>query len=299
MRFEGRRAALFSLSSLALSPLARCGPTPARVRIRGGWDVQVRSEAMDTARELVGGRCGLLIDVERVRHLDAAERLCSLGHWRALSEKLDIDPLNDIARAFVTSSRFDDISGSAIVLELARDDADNTAAALASLDKDARPGVPFATELEGTDCLVVSPRPGMIVSVPATAKDGVSKFNAASALPPAKEDEAVVAFAEAPAETLGKSFAWPTSVREMRARIGLSPWGATLDVFATSDSPAQAEADAATLTAALDSLLRLDLFLFEVNLLPKAEFVARGDRMDLATDLGRAEVEILLALGSL
>jgi hypothetical protein len=254
---------------------------------------------MDTARELVGGRCGLLIDVDRVRHLDAAVRLCSLGHWGALSEKLDIDPLDDVARAFVTSWRFDDVSASAIVLELTQGDADSTNAALGALSKGGRIGTPIPTELEGTDCLVMSPRPGMIVSIPAKAGEGISKFNAGSALPPAKDDEAVFAFADKPAETLGGSFSWPESIREMRARIGLSPWGATLDVFASSASPEQAQADAATLTDALNSVLRLDLYLFELSLLPKAEFVARGDRMDLATELGRPEVEVLLALGSL
>jgi hypothetical protein len=301
LRFKGRRAALLSLGSLALTPLVRSCPSPARARTLGGWVVPARSEAMDIARAVVDGTCGVLVHVDRLRHLPPAKRLLTLGQWGAALDKLSIDPLEEVRRVFVTSPRIDETARSATVIELGFEDPDRIRLALEAAATRTEDG--SVLSIDGTRFLVEAPSASALVIVPEPHGDSLTAhkrlLRAGACLPEPTDDEVLYGFAEKPSETLGDTLPWPDSIRDVHSRLALSPWGATLDVVATSSSEEQAKKDAETLTAALESRLRVDLVVFQWNILPRGEFEARGDRVELSAQLGRTEVEILLALGSL
>ncbi len=303
LRFDGRRAALFSLGSLALAPLVRSCPSSARARTLGGWNVPARSEAMDVARAVVGGTCGVLVHVDRIRHLPAARRLLSLGQWGAAMEHFEIDPLEEVSRVFVTSRKFDDTVRSATVIDLAIDDTDRVTRRLLDLERAPDCALGGILPIDGARFAIESPAPGSLVVVPEESLGALAERRAlirgGSCLPAASEDEVIYGFAEEPDTTLGDALPWPATVRDVHARLALTPGGATLEVFARSTSPEQAALDARTLSAALDAKLRVDLVLFQLSLLRETDFEVRGDRIELATRLGKTEVEILLALGSL
>jgi hypothetical protein len=303
LRFDGRRAALLSLGSLALAPLVRSCPGSARARTLGGWDVPARSEAMDVARAVVDGTCGVLVHVDRIRHLPAARRLLTLGQWGAAMDHLEIDPLEEVSRVFVTSRKFDDTVRSATVIDFAFDDPDRVTRRLLDLEKGPEGALGGILPIDGARFAIESPSPGSLIIVPEESVGGLAErrrlIRGGSLLPEAAEDESIYGFAEEPVRTLGEALPWPASVRDVHARLALTPGGATLEVFARSSSPEQAVEDARVLSAALDERLRVDLVLFQLSLLRETEFEARGERIELATSLGRTEVEILLALGSL
>lgn len=301
MRFKGRRAALLSLGSLALTPLVRSCPSPARARTLGGWVVPARSEAMDIARAVVDGTCGVLVHVDRLRHLPATKRMLTLGQWGAALERLSIEPLEEVRRVFVTSPRIDETARSATVIELGFDDPERIGHELARAGTRVDAGAVLS--IDGTRFLVETPSPTSLVIVPEPHGEELTAharfLRSGPCLPEPSDDEVLYGFAENPSRTLGDTLPWPDSIRDVHSRLTISPWGATLDVVATSSSAEQAKHDAEALTAALESRLRVDLVVFQWNILPRGEFEARGERVELSAQLGRTEVEILLALGSL
>ncbi len=256
---------------------------------------------MDIARAVVGGSCGVLVHVDRLRHLPIAKRLLTLGQWGAALDRIEVDPLEEVRRVFVTSPRIDDTARSATIIELGFEDPTRVRQSLRSAGSPTEKGAVLT--VDGARFAVETPAPSSLVIVPEASAEELAShkrfLREGACLPEPADDEVLYAFAESPARTLGDSLPWPDSIRDVHSRLAISPWGATLDVVATSTSEAQAEKDAETLTAALESRMRVDLVVLQWSIMPWGEFEARGDRVVLSAQLGRTELEILLALGSL
>lgn len=256
---------------------------------------------MDVARAVVGGTCGVLAHVDRLRHLPIAKRLMSLGQWAGALDVIQVDPLEEVRRVFVTSPRIDDPTRSATIVELGFEDPGRIQQKLHDAGSPTETGAVLT--VDGARFAVETPSPSSLLIVPESMTEDLAAhkrlLRGGACLPEPSDDEVLYGFAESPARTLADTLRWPDSIRDVHTRLALTPAGATLDVVATSTSAAQAVLDAQALTAELESRLRVDLVVLQWNILPWGEFEAHGDRVELSTQLGRTEVDILLALGSL
>ncbi len=283
--------------SLGLATLSSC-PRPAPNNARAARvSARSRNATTEIARRIVGGRCGALIHVDRARKGPGASKLDRLGHWGTLLSGTGVDPIEGVSRAFVTAKKLDDLSTCALVLDLAVD-AQRTRELMASLGANGGDGA-IDMELDGEPYLVGRIAPRTIAAVPAERADAWHLFAGSQGLPGPEGDEAISAFADDPRETLTASAGWPATVVDARVDIELSRWGMTLDLVARSISAEQAELDAAALSEALRRALALDLVLFEMDLLDPIAFVARGEAIEMSVRFGRAEAELLFALGRL
>lgn len=269
------------------------------LRIDGGW----HNATTDMARAIVGGRCSALIHVERVRDYPGATQASRLAQWGTLLEGTSIDPLSDVERAFVTAKTFDDRAGTALVLDLAFDDVDRVGDALHRLGErssrasdHAQPAV--STTFYGED-YVVALYGRSLVALPAQHAERLPELASCRGLPLPSGAEAISLFAEEPAVTLEATVRWPEDILELRADIRLSRWGASLDFVAKSTSAAQAVRDAEAMEQTMNELLRLDLVVFQLPLHDRVLFEAHEDQIEMSERFSRAELEVLIALGSL
>ncbi|NUP11761.1 MAG: hypothetical protein HOW73_37415 [Polyangiaceae bacterium] len=308
----GRRATMLSLASLGLSTLTQCSPRGRRVRLDGA----AQNGTTAAAQEIVAGRCGALIHVERVRDWVGRLDVMQAVQWAPLLEDTGIDPLRDVQRAYVTAKSLDDVAGCALVLDLAVDDDDRIDAALRLLaardcsetegDKTPPPAIVTATNgrvvrtcIAGEKYVVTRASRKTIVALPEADAPAIVSFFGCKELPAPRDGEALDLFAYEPSKTLDATITWPESLVEARASVELAGGAAAIEFVGKSTSEGQAERDAADLTRQVNDLCGVDLVLFKMPIFNAVSFHARGSDIEMATRFSRTEVDIILALVNL
>lgn len=302
MRSVGRRAALLGVASAGLGALVqfiRPAHGVARIRTVGAG---ARNTTTRIAKEIVDGRCGALFQLDDLRDRTGAARLAELGHWRSLLQRTAIHPLRDVARAFVTSTTVADTSNSALVVDLNISDPKVIERELLRIGEPAREScadlITVTADLDGTAYAIAQVGPRTIAAVPEGKLDQLELFRGAAGLPESN-GTAVTVFADEPGASLGALCAWPATLSNLEIDLSFSEYGATIDLISTSTSAAQANLDAQALGATVNGLLEVDLLLFEVQVLGPIRCIASGDKVAMFATLGKTELDLLLALGSM
>lgn len=302
MRSVGRRAALLGLASASLGSLVQFAlPAHGGARIRRIGSTLMNSTTR-IAKEIVDARCGALFHLSELKDRGGAIRLAELGHWRALLSQTRLHPLKDVERAFVTSRTVADTSNCALVIDLKVSDPKLIEEELRRIGEPLRSpedGVVVAALLDGVSYAVGLVGPRTIAAVPLEKLDELARFKGAASLPAATDGEAVAIFADDPAVSLAALCPFPSTLSALEIDLAFGDAGATIDLVATSTSNEQAVEDAKVLGATITKMLEVDLLIFEVHLLGPIKSIANGNKVEMFASLGRAELDLLLALGSL
>jgi hypothetical protein len=285
------------LALLALAPpLAACQPEGrAQPKTPAGLG-DAPETAAEIARDIVRGRTGCLFEVRRFRFHTSGSAIGRLALWGPSLEKLGLDPLFDVERAFVTSEHALSDAGIA-VLEMTRSDGD-VAQALATnglIDKAAAFPSTYVSLETGETRVVALVRPGLVVVAPPWQKDRLDPLRTRARLPRVPGKAAARFFAFDPASSLGSMPLWPSSIRAAHAEIAFrGNGGARIAFFAESTSQSQAKHDASALTEEAHRLLAVNLGIFEMHLLDPPSFHAEGKRVVMETDLLPTDVDWIL-----
>lgn len=254
------------------------------------------------AKEIVDARCGALFHLGELRDRGGAIRLAELGHWRSLLSRSRIHPLKDVDRVFVTSRTVADTSNCALLIDLRITDPKVIEEELRHMGEPIRTdedGVVVGADLDGVAYAIGRVGPRTIAAVPAEKLAELARFKREASLPEATDGEAVGIFADDPAVSLAALCSFPSTLSALEVDLAFGDAGATIDLVATSTSNEQAVEDARVLGATVTKMLEVDLLLFEVHLLGPIKSVANGNKVEMFASLGRAELDLLLALGSL
>lgn len=254
------------------------------------------------AKEIVDARCGVLFHLAELRDRGGAIRLAELGHWRSLLSRTNIHPLKDVERIFITSRTVADTSNCALIIDLRISDPKTIEEELRRIGEPIRTtgdGVIVAAELDGVAYAIGLVGPRTIAAVPLEKVADLERFKGEASLPAATDGEAIVVFADEPSVSLNALCGFPSTLSALEIDFAFGDAGATIDLVATSTSNEQAMEDAKVLGATIGKMLEVDLLLFEVQLLGPIKSVANGNKVEMFASLGRAELDLLLAIGSL
>ncbi len=284
------------LAALAVAS-SGCAAAQPRADTASAALADAPENAAEIARDIVRGRTGCLLEVRRFRFHPSGAAMGRLAQWGPSLEKLGLDPLFDVDRAFVTSEHALSDAGLA-VLEMIKGDAEIARALEANGTPDgARAAFPWSyVRLDGGEARVVAlVRPGLLVVAPTWQKDRLGPLRTRARLPRIVGKGAAQFFAFDPASSLGSVPQWPSTIRAAHAELAFrGSGGARIAFFAESVSRAQAAADAAALTEEAHRLLAVSLGLFEMHLLDPPTFRSEGTRVVMETDLLPTDVDWIL-----
>ena len=251
--------------------------------------------AMESARNAIGGRVGVLLHLDRMRSLTGARSTQRLGSWGLIASKLGLDPMRDVTRVLVTSPHaFSD--SSAVVLEV-HAPRDFLVGQLALAAGVAPQGTPPRALVEIEDGVTMAIAIGdVVIAVPARHGKELDAFAAPMRLPAPQGPEAAAFFAFDLASSLGSMPAWPPTIGAAQSTIRLLPDGSGEVHFeAHSATPISAAQDAAALSAEAKRLLTVDLGLFDMEILTPPSFLPDGRSVKMTTHLSAEELAWLLA----
>jgi len=303
-----RRSPLFAtILACGLALLgASCGsaePTasaPAAVESRP-------KDAADIARQLIGGKVGALVFVERVRGNAAATKFLQLGSVKELLEGTSFDPMNDIVRAYVTGPSASE-KRAIVFAEHTLDAARIDVAVQDMLKKSDSPGVVLEkgpawrikVEKKGQSGVVAFIPPRFVVFVPEDLAAGIDRFASTGGLPGPTGSEAAKLYAIDPAVTLRAKGVPPVppTITAIDADVFLRADGG-VNIDATGQSSAeQAPKDAEQLTQSIGQATSIGIGIFRIPVFRPVVFTAAGDHVVTHHELTASEVETLMSIAN-
>jgi hypothetical protein len=298
--------AIPALCAAALVALAGCGGAPAAAPEAAAPRPR---NAAAIAQAIVSGRTSVLLYAERARAHPITPKLLGLEVFRGLLDNTGIDPQKDLSRAFVTAPDVAHPGEELAVLEHTVDDARLHAAIDALIGRSTPSGawldgttVPEArVVIRGQTRVLALPAPGILLILPESRAADAARFEGTGGFPDPTGDEAAVATAIDPSQTLRAQRvpAIPASLRTAEARVVLrSDGGARLALDAVSTSTAQAAEDAGTLADAVDQATSVKLGFFTVRAFKQVPFRAEGDHVKAELDLSAGELDMLVGLAA-
>jgi len=161
-------------------------------------------------------------------------------------------------------------------------------------------GVPATTlTVRGRKRVAAMVEPNVLVLLPEGRASQAARFVGTAGCPLPTGAEAMSASAVEPARTLRGTLPVriPESLRRAQAKVTpTADGGADLRIDAESSSPAQASADAASLTRELARATSVDLGLVRLRVIEPIEFRAEGDRVLGDRHLSAAELDRIFSL---
>jgi hypothetical protein len=300
-------ATLALASSLVLAACGGAAPEPSAPEASA--TPERARDAHRIASELVGGRVGGLLHVERLRGHPLGRRLLGLGEVRALLEGSDLDPLVDLERVYVTGPSASERR--AVVFAEHKLDETRVDRAVAQLVEKSQPrgqlvlGKPYPVVRvqrgDGSGLVAFLP-PRFVVVVPEDLEARIDDFANTGGLPGPEGAEAASIVAWQPSETLRAHGAppVPASVAVARARVTLqSGGGALVEAEGDSASPEQAELDAAELQASIDRATTVQLGFVRMKVFRTIPFRSEESRVLAQVDLSASELAQLLGLAEM
>lgn len=289
-----------------LGALVGCGGAPAA----GPEAAAPRPRnAAAIAQAVVGGRTSVLLYAERARSHPITPKLLGLDAFRGVLDNTGIDPQKDLSRAFVTAPDVAHPGEELVVLEHTVDDARLHAALDALIGRSTPSGawidgapVPEArVTIHGQTRVLAIPAPGILLVLPESRAADASRFEGTGGFPDPTGDEAAVATAIDPSQTLRAQRvpAIPPSLRTAEARVVLgADGGARVDFDAVSSSEAQATEDAGVLTDAVDQATSVKIAIITVRVFKRVPFRSEGDHVKARLELSAGELDTLVGLAA-
>ncbi|MFO0612611.1 MAG: hypothetical protein U0414_08495 [Polyangiaceae bacterium] len=260
-------------------------------------------DAAERARAIVDAKVGALFYVPRIRGRPGVGRIAKFAHWARAAERLGIDAIEDVDRAFACAG-YSSSEDSVLLLEHSLD----PAAALVALQRAAggalAPTAPAAfpstsVKIQDRPMELGLPRPGLFALVPSWAAPMLAELADVGGLPHPRGDEAARFYAFQPALTLDTPPEWPPTIGASQAEITFDDEGGAHVLFqATSTSPEQAKIDAAAMEKTLDDLLHIDLTIIRIPIFDPIHFSADGSVVRMSAYLLASDVDWLLGFGA-
>lgn len=301
-----RRFLLALCALCAAVVLSSCGGSSAQVEPvlepdEAAPPKKVRN-AHEIARSIAGGQVDVLMYVDRVRKHPMGPKVASLNLWKSVLEGTDLDPMQDLDRAFVTAPSVHD--GEALVAVGEHDEPEQRLrAALDVIIARSDPpgswvkGSPFpaaSVTIEKERRVIALVEPHLIVVVPEQHASAVHQFVGCAGLPDPEGSEAIVLTAVDPAHTIDGSSAVkiPPTIRHARGTITpADDDGVDLYAEGQSSSPSQAQADAEALTERIAKVTTVKIAVVKVRLFRPVEFRAEGDVVKADRHVTQAELD--------
>lgn len=299
----GRRSfhALALLALPGVSALAACG----RGAIRGAMAPAPIEEqdAAERARALVDARVGALFYVPRIRGRPGVSRLTKFAYWGRVADKMGIDAIDDVDRAFACAS-YATADDSALLLEHTLDEATALEALRRAAGGALAPSAPASfpsttVTIKDRPMELGIPRPGLFALVPAWCAYRFDELAGAGGLPNPRGGEAARFYAIQPGEVLDSPPEWPPTIGASQAEISFDDEGGANILFqATSTSPEQAALDAQTMEKTLDDLLHIDLTVIRIPIFDPIHFQSEGSVVRMSAHLLASDVDWILGFGA-
>jgi hypothetical protein len=295
-----------TLAIAATALLVGCGSAPKPES--GPAKIEKPRDTAQIAEEIIGGRVGMLLYMDRVRGTPLGEKLDVEYRWRAWWKGTELDPQRDIERVFGAAPALDKPENSIWVTEV-NVPLTKVKSGLDVMLKSGRLKGEWLTgakmpeakvELrDGTTRLIGLVEPRWIVMLPPEHEKDLARFEKSGGFPDPIGAEAMVVFAFNPAKTLvgpRAQFALPPTVELGVATITLTvDGGAEIGVDALSPNAEQARKDAATMTRLIDDATSIKVSSLKVHFVDPIVFRADGQHVRGRRTVPASEIEQALA----
>jgi hypothetical protein len=259
------------------------------------------------AREIVGGKVGALVFVDRARGNPTATKFLQLGAVKDLLDGTSFDPMRDIERAYGTGPSVSDRRG--VVFAEHTLTPERVAAAVQDMvRKSDTPAVVIQGGPEWRVRVSKKNQPGtvafipprFVVIVPPDLENQIDRFENTGGLPGPTGSEVAKLFAIDPSTSLRAKGVPPVppSISSLDADVLLrSDGGVTIDGTGQS-TPDRASQDAAELTKNIDDATSIGFGLFRIRAFRPIVFSPSGDHIVTHHELSAGEVDTLMTLAA-
>lgn len=286
------------------SALLGCGAAPLGAPDSAPLPPPKARNAATIAWDIVHAKVGALTYVERVRGRPIAARIQSLDLVRPYLEGTGLDPEKDLDRAFVAAPATDR-GDETIVVAQHHLSSDQIRLALQAMIASGRvsgewlPGtsVPEArVTARGQTRVLALIDPDILVLLPEAHALEAGRFIGTGGFPDPEGPGAVFARAIDPADSVRgpRIPRVPASIRSLQATVTLGDdGGAVIALEGPSASPEQAEADALSLTRAVDDATSVRVAFIRVRVFKPIRFFAEAERVKADVRLTAGEIDTL------
>lgn len=287
--------------------VAGCGASTGPGQTTDAAPAPKPKNAAEIAKQIVGGRVGMMVWAERIRGHATEVRILALNPLRSALEGTGIELTRDVRAAFVASTGVTTRDVAAAIVEHKLSPAEVQAGLDTLVARSNPPGmwidgssVPTArVTVKGQTRTVSIVEPSFIVVLPESLASQASRFIGTGGFPDPDGPEAVIVTALDPSRSLAGAQAppLPSTISQAVARINLAPDGG-VDIATTGDStdPVQAGTDAKYLTDMIDRATSLNLGIVKVRLFSPVVFRAEGTQVKSNLHLTEAEIDRLLTI---
>ncbi len=282
-----------------------CGAAPLATPDTAALPPPKARNAATIAWDIVHAKVGALTYVERVRGRPIAAKIQSLDLVRPYLEGTGLDPERDLDRAFVAAPATDR-ADEAIVVAQHHLSSDQIRLALQAMIVSGRvsgewiagAAVPEArVTARGQTRILAVIDPDILVLLPEAHALEAGRFIGTGGFPDAEGPGAVFARALDPANTVRgpRVPRVPASISSLQATVTFGDdGGAIIALEGPSASPEQAEADALSLTRAVDEATSVKVAFIRVRVFKPIRFFAEAERVKTEVRLTAGEIDTLL-----
>ncbi|MBK6513152.1 MAG: hypothetical protein IPM79_07050 [Polyangiaceae bacterium] len=304
---SARPTVLFALLLSTLAPLAACGSSQPEAKSAEAEASRPR-DAAKIAQQVIGGKYGALVHVNRARGNPSAAKFLQVGLVKELLEGTSFEPLNDIERVFVTGVSASDPR--AVVFAEHNLTQQRIPQVVVDLVNKSEPkgqvlmAGPYEwrvkVQKKGRGGVLAFIPPRYLVLVPEDLVGSLDAFEQTGGLPLPTGEEVAKFSAEDPSNTLRAKFAptIPPTVSNLAGDVFLKPDGG-VNIQAIGQSTATtAQQDAADLTKSVDDATSMNLGKIKIRAFKAPVFVPEGDRIVTQHDLSQGEVETIMSVAA-
>jgi hypothetical protein len=282
-----------------------CGAAPPAAPDTAPQPPPKARNAATIAWDIVHAKVGVLTYVERVRGRPIAARIQSLDLVRPYLEGTGLDPEKDLDRAFVAAPATDR-ADEAIVVAQHHLSSEQIRLALQAMIASGRVSgewiagspVPEArVTARGQTRILAVIDPDILVLLPESHALEAGRFIGTGGFPEPEGPGAVFARALDPANTVRgpRIPRVPASISSLQATVTFGDdGGAVIALEGPSASPEQAEADALSLTRAVDDATSVKVAFIRVRVFKPIRFFAEAERVKSEVRLTAGEIDTLL-----
>ena len=282
-----------------------CGAAPLATPDTAPLPPPKARNAATIAWDIVHAKVGALTYVERVRGRPIAAKIQSLDLVRPYLEGTGLDPERDLDRAFVAAPATDR-ADEAIVVAQHHLSSEQIRLALQAMITSGRVSgewiasapVPEArVTARGQTRILAVIDPDILVLLPEAHALEAGRFIGTGGFPEPEGPGAVFARALDPANTVRgpRIPRVPSSISSLQATVTFGDdGGAIIALEGPSASPEQAEADALSLTRAVDDATSVKVAFIRVRVFKPIRFFAEAERVKTEVRLTAGEIDTLL-----
>lgn len=263
--------------------------------------------AVEIARSIVNARVGVMVWPSRLQGHPIEKRLHGLNPLRPMLEGTGIDATRDVVAAYIAATGITS-NDVAVAIVQHKIEATRLQAGLETVMSRSVPqgqwlpgaSVPSArVTVRGQTRVVAVVEPDFLVVLPEGIAGQASRFVGTGGFVDPVGPDFAVATALDPSRSLSAAHAppIPPTIRSAEAHVWpANDGGLDISTVGESTDPAQAQADAAALTQAIDNATSINLGILKVRMFQQVVFHPEGSQLESHVHLTQAEVDRLATL---